>query len=250
MTPIWVTGLHPVEELLASRSQSPRRVLLSKTVPERTRERLSGIARSAGIPCLSCSREEWHRRTGEREGGGIGAEIESYRYAEFLSWIAALPERTFAFLLDGITDPHNLGAILRSARAFGASGVLLPKDRSCPVTASVFRTSAGAAAHVPVVQVTNLVRTMDTMKEAGFWIYAAAGDGETELEVWNPASRSGIVLGGEDAGIRKGVRERCDAGVRIGMEAGSESLNVSVASGIFGFVLRKSLTSSGGSDQT
>ena len=81
VTPIWITGLHPVEELLASRSQSPQRVLLSKSVPERTRDRLSGIARSAGVPCLSCSREEWHRRTGEREGGGIGAEIESYRYS-------------------------------------------------------------------------------------------------------------------------------------------------------------------------
>lgn len=242
MTDFWVTGLHPVEELLASRSQAPRKVLLSQSVPEKTRERIAGLARSAGIPCLSCSREEWHRRTGEREGGGIAAEIAEYRYAEISSWMAPLQERAFAFLLDGITDPQNLGAILRSARAFGAAGVLMPKDRSCPVTSSVFRASAGAAAHVPVVQVTNLVRAMDTLKEERFWIYAAAGDGEIDLSSWDPAPRSGVVLGSEDTGIRKLVRDRCDAGVRIGIAAGVESLNVSVAAGIFGLFLRKSLT--------
>lgn len=243
MTAFWVTGLHPVEELLASRNQAPRKVLLAQSVPEKTRERISGLARSAGVPCLSCPREEWHRRTGDREGGGVAAEIAEYRYADLPSWLDTLSRRAFAFLLDGITDPQNLGAILRSARAFGAAGVLLPKDRSCPVTSSVFRASAGAAAHVPVIQVTNLVRAMETMKEERFWMYAAAGDGEIDLRAWDPAPRSGVVLGSEDAGIRKRVRDRCDAGVRIGMAAGVDSLNVSVASGIFGYVLRKSLTS-------
>jgi len=243
VTSFWVTGLHPVEELLASRNQAPRKVLLAQSVPEKSREKIAVLARSAGVPCLSCSREEWHRRTGEREGGGIAAEIAEFRYAELSSWMAPLPGRAFAFLLDGITDPQNLGAILRNARAFGAAGVLVPKDRSCPVTAAVFRASAGAAAHVPVIQVTNLVRAMDAMKENRFWVYAGSGDGEIDLHSWNPASRSGIVLGSEDAGIRKLVRDRCDAAVRIGMAAGAGSLNVSVASGIFGLFLRKSLTS-------
>lgn len=243
MTAFWVTGLHPVEELLASRNQAPRKVLLAQSVPEKTRERISGLARSAGVPCLSCPREEWHRRTGDREGRGVAAEIAEYRYADLPSWLDTLSRRAFAFLLDGITDPQNLGAILRSARAFGAACVLVPKDRSCPVTASVFRASAGAAAHVPVVQVKNLVRAMETMKEDRFWIYAAAADGEIDLDVWDPAPRSAVVLGGEEPGIRKRVRDRCDAGVRIGMAAGVDSLNVSVASGIFGYVLRKSLTS-------
>ena len=243
MTPLWVTGLHPVEEILSSRTQAPRKVLLSESVPETLRGRIAGLARSAGVPCLSCSREEWNRRTGEREGGGVAAEIAEYRYAEMPLWIESLPEKAFAFLLDGITDPQNLGAVLRNARAFGAEGVLIPKDRSCPVTSAVFRASAGAAAHVPVVQVTNLVRTMETMKEAGFWIYAAAGDGEIDLFGWEPAARTGVVLGSEETGIRKLVRERCDAAVRIGMSAGVDSLNVSVSAGIFGFFLRKSLTS-------
>ncbi|GAB4367973.1 MAG: 23S rRNA (guanosine(2251)-2'-O)-methyltransferase RlmB [Deltaproteobacteria bacterium] len=250
MTSIWVTGLHPVEELLASRTQVPRQLLVSQSVPEAVRERLSGLARSAGIPCRICPREEWRRRTGEREGRGVGAEIASFRYAAFPEWVDTLPKRSFAFLLDGITDPQNLGAILRNARAFGASGILLPKDRSCPVTSAVFRASAGAAAHLPVIQVTNLVRAMEAMKEKGFWIFAAAGDGDVELADWDPAARSGVVLGSEEGGIRKRVREHCDAAVRIGMEPGTESLNVSVASGIFGYVLRKSLTSGIDSDQT
>lgn len=243
MTPLWVTGLHPVEEVLSSRTQAPRKVLLSESVPEALRGRIAGLARSAGVPCLSCSREEWSRRTGEREGGGVAAEIAEYRYAEMPPWLESLPEKGFAFLLDGITDPQNLGAVLRNARAFGAEGILTPRDRSCPVTSAVFRASAGAAAHVPVVQVTNLVRAMDAMKENRFWVYAGSGDGEIDLHSWNPASRSGIVLGSEDAGIRKLVRDRCDAAVRIGMAAGAGSLNVSVASGIFGLFLRKSLTS-------
>lgn len=246
MTTLWITGLHPVEELLASANQSPRKLLLSLSVPEKTRERLAGLARSAGIPCLSCPREEWHHRTGDREGGGIAVEIAEFRYVELFPWMDSLSTRTFAFLLDGITDPQNLGTILRNARAFGAAGVLLPKDRSCPVTSSVFRASAGAAAHVPVIQVTNLVRGMESMKERSFWIFAAAGDGEIDLAAWCPAPRSAVVLGGEGKGIRKLVRERCDAGVRIGMAPGAESLNVSVVSGIFGFVLRKSLTSDTG----
>ena len=243
MTAFWVTGLHPVEELLASTSQAPRKILLAESVPEKARDRIAGLARSAGVPCLSCPREDWHRRTGEREGGGIAAEVAEFRYADLPAWMASLPHRTFAFLLDGITDPQNLGAILRNARAFGAAGVIVPRDRSCPVTAAVFRSSAGAAAHVPVVQVTNLVRAMESMKEERFWVYAASGDGEIDLHSWDPASRTGVVLGNEDAGIRKLVRDRCDAGVRIGMAAGSGSLNVSVASGIFGLFLRKSLTS-------
>lgn len=250
MTAFWVTGLHPVEELLASRNQAPRKLLLAQSVPEKTRERIVRLAYAAGIPCRSCPREEWRRRTGDREGGGVAAEIAEYRYADLSTWVDALPKRAFAFLLDGVTDPQNLGAILRNARAFGAAGVLVPKDRSCPVTAAVFRASAGAAAHVPVIEVTNLVRAMETMKEKRFWMYAAAGDGEIDLSAWDPASRSGVVLGSEDAGIRKLVRDRCDAGVRIGMAAGVDSLNVSVASGIFGFFLRKSLTSDSEWDQT
>lgn len=235
MRGMWITGHHPVEEVLSSREQRPRKVLLSDTVPEKVRRSLEAKAESAGIPCLACPREEWHRRTGEKEGGGIAVEIPEFRYAALAPWLCSLPDRTAAFLLDGITDPHNLGTILRNARAFGLSGVVIPRDRSCPVTSAVFRASAGAAAHVPVVQVKNLARAVEDMQEAGFWVYAAATDGETDLSAFMPAHRTGFVLGNEETGVRRLVRETCDGTLRIPMEQGIDSLNVGVSSGILAY---------------
>ena len=174
---MWVTGRHPVEELLASATQRARKVLLSDAVPKEARAGFEKRAKELALPCLTCPRQEWERRTGEREGGGIAAEIAEYVYAGMEEWVSALPGTARVFLLDGITDPGNLGAIVRSARAFAFDGVVLPADRSCPVTGAVFRASAGAAAHVPVVQVTNLVRAIERLQEAGFWLYAAEGDG-------------------------------------------------------------------------
>jgi 23S rRNA (guanosine2251-2'-O)-methyltransferase len=235
---MWITGRHPVEELLASGRQKPVRVLLSESAPPDARKALSGRAAQIGIPCQVCPKEEWERRTGDRGGTGIAAETAEFRYADLEEWAAGLPERALAFLLDGITDPQNMGAILRNARAFGVNGVIVPKDRSCPVTAAVFRASAGAAAHVPVVLVTNLARTVETLQEKGFWLYAATEEGETAISDMKPAPRTGIVLGSEEHGIRKLVREKCDGSVRIPMEPGVDSLNVGIAAGILAFHLR------------
>jgi 23S rRNA (guanosine2251-2'-O)-methyltransferase len=239
---MWVTGHHPVEELLSSRLQRPRKVLLADSVPGKVRQAIAARAEAAGVPCLTCAREEWHRRTGEQEGGGVAAEIPEFRYSDWTEWLRSLPASTAVFLLDGITDPHNLGTVLRNARAFGLSGVVIPRDRSCPVTTAVFRASAGAAAHVPVVQVTNLARAIEELQESGFWVFASVEDGETDVSAFSPANRIGFVLGSEDAGIRRLVREKCDGSVRIPMESGTDSLNVGVTSGILAFcarVLRK-----------
>jgi 23S rRNA (guanosine2251-2'-O)-methyltransferase len=243
---IWVTGRHPVEELLASATQRARKVLLSDAIPKEVRGGFEKRARELALPCLTCPRQEWERRTGEREGGGIAAEIAEYVYAGMEEWVSALPGTARVFLLDGITDPGNLGGILRSARGFAFDGVVLPVDRSCPVTGAVFRASAGAAAHVPVVQVTNLVRAIERMQEAGFWLYAAEGSEGTDLSAFVPAKRTAIVLGSEEKGIRRLARDRCDGAVRIPMAPGAESLNVSVAAGIIAYSIRKSLTSSSG----
>ncbi len=241
-TPMWVTGRHPVEELLNSALQAPRKVLLSDTLPSDVRKSIEALSLGRKIPCMTLPKPEWERRTGEREGGGVAAEIASFRYVDPVDWLASLPAKASALLLDGVTDPQNFGAIIRSARAFGISGVIIPQDRSCPVTAAVFRSSAGAAAHVPILQVTNLTRAMGDLKDAGFWFYAAEGEGETPLAGWSPANRSGIVMGSEEKGLRRLVRDTCDGSVRIEMEPGMESLNVSVAAGILAHALRNALT--------
>jgi 23S rRNA (guanosine2251-2'-O)-methyltransferase len=243
---MWVTGRHPVEELLASTTQRARKILLSDAVPREMRAGFEKRARELALPCLTCPRQEWERRTGEREGGGIAAEIAEYAYTGMEEWVSALQETARVFLLDGITDPRNLGAILRSARAFAFDGVVLPADRSCPVTGAVFRASAGAAAHVPVVQVTNLARAIERLQEAGFWLYAAEGEDGTDLAAFAPSKRTAIVLGSEEKGVRRLARERCDGAVRIPMAPGVESLNVSVAAGIIAYSIKKSLTSPAG----
>lgn len=235
---MWVTGQHPVEELLSSRLQQPRKVLLADSVAGKRREQIAALAEGNGVPIFICTREEWHRRTGEKEGTGIAAEISEFRYSELPEWIASLPGRCSAFLLDGVTDPHNLGTVLRNARAFGFSGVVIPRDRSCPVTPAVFRASAGAAAHVPVVQVTNLSRAIERLQEAGFWVFAAVEDGETDVSNFEPPGRTAFVMGNEDTGIRRLVREKCDGSVRIPMEEATDSVNVGVASGILAFCFR------------
>lgn len=235
---MWVSGRHCVEELLGSTRQRVRKVLVSDSVPAEVRRAVSARAAAAGVPCLSCAKDAWRNRTGETETGGVAAEIAEFRYDELEGWLAALPVRAIVFLLDGVTDPQNLGAVIRNARAFAVAGVVVPRDRTCPVTAVVFRASAGAAAHVPVVQVTNLARTIDELKERGFWVYAAVGGAGTDIRDLSPPKRTGFVLGSEGAGIRKLVRERCDGAVRIGMSAGVDSLNVAVASGILAFCAR------------
>ena len=236
---MWITGRHPVEELLGSERQKASRLLLSESVPREIGKNLSERAARLHIPCVSCPKEEWERRTGDRGGTGIAAELPEYRYADFHDWTQELGASALVFLLDGITDPQNLGAILRNARAFGADGVIVPKDRSCPVTAAVFRASAGAAAHVPMAQVTNLARAVEILQEKGFWLYAATEKGETGILALKPAAKTGIVLGSEEHGIRKLVREKCDGTVRIPMAPDVDSLNVGVAAGILAFFLRE-----------
>ena len=234
---IWVTGRHPVEELLVSGTQEPRKVLVSAAVSPEARARIERMARERGLPCLVCPKDEWERRTGEREGGGIAAEIAGFRYADIEDWIASLKETSRAFLLDGVTDPQNLGAISRSARAFSFDGVVIPEDRSCPVTGAVFRASAGAVAHIPVVQVKNIVRAIERLKESGFWVYAAEGKSGADLAGFTPAKRTAVVLGNEEKGIRRLALDKCDAALRISMASGVDSLNVSAAAGIFAFAL-------------
>ncbi len=146
--------------------------------------------------------------------------------------------RRIVVVLDGVTDPQNLGAALRVADGAGASGVVIPKDRAAGVTAAAVKASAGASEHVPVARVTNLRRAVDLMKEAGLWVYAAevGGRPHTDLDLTGPV---GLVLGSEGRGVRRLVREGCDGTVSIPMLGAVGSLNVSVASAVLLYEARR-----------
>jgi 23S rRNA (guanosine2251-2'-O)-methyltransferase len=161
---------------------------------------------------------------------GIVAEVDPYEYAEWEDLLDRNPDCLVA--LDEVTDPRNFGAIVRTAEASGAGGVLVPRHRSAGVTAVVARASAGATARVPVARVTNLVRALEASKEAGFWVIGLDGDAEETIFSVDLPERIVLVLGAEGRGLRPIVRRACDRLVSIPMRGAVGSLNVSVAAGI------------------
>jgi 23S rRNA (guanosine2251-2'-O)-methyltransferase len=167
---------------------------------------------------------------------GVVARVEPYPYSG-LGEILSSPEPLIV-ILDGVTDPRNLGAVLRAADGAGASGVVVPKDRAAGVTAAAVKASAGASEHVRVARETNLKRAVERVKEAGLWVYTAEAGGTayTELDLAGPV---GLVFGSEGRGVRRLVREACDGTVSIPMLGSVGSLNVSVASAILLYEVRR-----------
>ncbi|OYV53216.1 MAG: 23S rRNA (guanosine(2251)-2'-O)-methyltransferase RlmB [Legionella sp. 21-45-4] len=146
--------------------------------------------------------------------------------------MAAAKTPAFILILDGITDPHNLGACLRSADAAGVHCVITPKDNSARITPVVSKVASGAAESVPLIQVTNLARTLDRLKQLGIWIYGAAGEAPQSLYTMNLTAPTALVLGSEGNGLRRLTRDHCDELFSLPMQGQVSSLNVSVASGI------------------
>lgn len=175
------------------------------------------------------------RVPGERHQGVLGEGL-GLRFTDLealLEQVVARKEAALVLALDGITDPHNFGAILRSAAAAGADGVIFPERRSAQVNETVIRASAGTAGRVPLVRVVNLGRALDQLKEAGAWIYGWAGDADSRDYLEEPFDRATVlVLGSEGDGLHQKIRERCDATLRIPMPGGIESLNVSATAAI------------------
>ena len=166
----------------------------------------------------------------------MAARVEPYPYSG-LAEILASPE-PLVLVLDGVTDPRNLGAVLRTADGAGASGVVIPRDRASGVTAAAVKASAGGSEHVRVARETNLRRAIEKMKEAGLWVYAAEAVGTpyTQLDLAGPV---GLVFGSEGRGVRRLVREACDGTVAIPMLGNVGSLNVSVAAAVLLYEVRR-----------
>jgi 23S rRNA (guanosine2251-2'-O)-methyltransferase len=226
-----IYGIRPVIEALRSR----RRELFEVLDAAGNRE----VAEAAAASGLSVRKAPRARIEDLARGGahqGVVARVGPYPYSD-LDEILTVPD-PLAVLLDGVTDPRNLGAVLRAADGAGASGVVIPKDRAVGVTAAAVKASAGASEHVPVARETNLRRAIDRIKEAGLWVYAAevGGTTYTELDLTGPAA---LVLGSEGRGVRRLVREGCDGAVSIPMLGTVGSLNVSVAAAVLLYEARR-----------
>jgi 23S rRNA (guanosine2251-2'-O)-methyltransferase len=227
-----IYGRRPVVEALRSKRREVREVLDSVGDKE-----ISSEAATRGVPVkrVPRGRVEELARGGVHQG--VVARVGPYPYSG-LEEILAAPD-PLVIVLDGVTDPHNLGAVLRVADGAGASGVVVPKDRAAGVTPATVKTSAGASEHVPVARETNLRRALEKMKEAGVWAYAAEGGAAsvyTDLDLSGPVA---FVLGSEGRGVRRLVREGCDGAVSIPMRGAVSSLNVSVAAAVLLFEARR-----------
>lgn len=159
---------------------------------------------------------------------GVMIEVESFKYGS----LDDLSDSEKLILLDKIEDPHNLGAIIRSAESFGFDGVIIPERRSAKVTPTVYKTSAGAINNIKIVMVKNLNRTMEELKDQGFWIYGLAGEAESSIDQTDLKGKVALVVGNEGDGLSRMVREHCDMLVKIPMQGLVNSLNASVASAI------------------
>lgn len=176
---------------------------------------------------------------GARHQGVVAKVAATQKFLTLDDVLANLSEPALLLVLDGVTDPHNLGACLRVADAAGAHAVVAPKDRSCGLNATAVKVASGAADTVPYLMVTNLARSLREMQEAGVWVIGAAGEAEKDLYAIEQKGPTAWVLGAEGAGLRRLTRETCDELARIPMYGSVESLNVSVASGICLFEARR-----------
>jgi 23S rRNA (guanosine2251-2'-O)-methyltransferase len=226
-----IYGIRPVVEALGS---GRRKVF--EVIDAVGNEEVAKAAGTRGVDVKRVPRQRVEELTRGGSHQGVAARVEPYPYSG-LAEILSSPE-PLVLVLDGVTDPRNLGAVLRAADGAGAGGVVIPKDRAVGVTAAAVKSSAGASEHVRVARVTNLRRALDTMKEAGLWVYAAEAGGApyTGLDL---AGAVAFVLGSEGRGVRRLVREGCDGTLSIPMLGAVESLNVSVASAVLLYEARR-----------
>jgi 23S rRNA (guanosine2251-2'-O)-methyltransferase len=227
-----IYGIRPVVEALGS---GRRKVF--EVIDAVGDEKVAEAAAARGVEVKRLSRQRVDELAGGGVHQGVVARVDPYPYSG-LEEILSSPE-PLVLVLDGVTDPRNLGAVLRAADGAGASGVVVPKDRAVGVTAAAVKASAGASEYMRVARVTNLRRAIDQMKEAGLWVYASetCGTPYTGLDLTGGVA---FVLGSEGRGVRRLVSEECDGTVSIPMLGAVESLNVSVAAAVLVYEARRS----------
>lgn len=241
-----IYGMHAVQAALSNPRRTIKKLYMNQ---ERADGRLQAIlekAEARGIFVEKLTSQALNKRFPDVAHQGVAAHIESlpeYGESDITLLLESSQTPILILILDGVTDPHNLGACLRTADAAGVDFVIIPKDKSASITPVVSKVACGAAESIPVVRVTNLARAIEGLKHQGVWVYGAAGEAETSLYDIDANTSLALVMGAEGGGLRRLTRELCDGLFSLPMHGEVSSLNVSVATGVSLYeVLRKRMT--------
>ncbi len=230
-----ICGIHAVESALRNDAENLGQIWLDKRSRNDRLKKLVQMAEESGLRLLAADPDKLDKIAGNNRHQGIVAEyfkLKSYTENDLYDLLDALEETPFLLVLDGVTDPHNLGACLRTAEGAGVHAVIAPKDNAASITPTVRKVASGAAEVVPFIAVTNLARTLDTLKERGIWLTGTSDKAKQTIYQADLKGPVAIVMGAEGAGIRRLTEERCDFLVSIPMKGQVSSLNVSVATGV------------------
>jgi 23S rRNA (guanosine2251-2'-O)-methyltransferase len=225
-----IYGVHAVYEALASRRLPIERIHIAREAHSAKLKEILELARERGVAVRKEERLVLDRLAEGAVHQGIIAISAALSYAEFDTLFKS--NRPLVVILDGVEDPHNLGAVMRTAEACGATGIVVPERHSAPLSATVVKASAGASAYIPIVRVKNIVNAVDEMKARGLWVVGVDPAGAQEWTGFDYTSPVALVFGGEHRGLRRLVREHCDVLVRLPMLGKIASLNISVAAAV------------------
>ncbi|NQY04454.1 MAG: 23S rRNA (guanosine(2251)-2'-O)-methyltransferase RlmB [Halieaceae bacterium] len=242
-TPETVFGIHAVDALVRTHPKSVQQLWVQEGREDKRISALVALAQNQGVPTARQPRKSLDLMV-EGRHQGVVAEVlprltghddnasNEWSEKQLLAHLEGLSRAALLLVLDGVTDPHNLGACLRSADAAGVDAVIVPKDKSADLSPTARKVACGAAEVVPFVRVTNLARTLAALKDAGVWIYGAAGEAEQSLYDTDATGSMALVMGAEGQGLRRLTREACDYLLKLPMAGSVSSLNVSVATGV------------------
>ncbi len=230
-----VYGVNPIKILLSRDATPLKKIIIAEGRSGPPLQEILALAGQKNIPVEWVPRRRLDQLVDRTDHQGIAGLCDAFVYADLedvLKNRSPRVSRDLVLILDGILDPQNLGSVIRSAYCLGANGVVIPSDRSASVTPAVLKASAGSARHLPIARVTNLSRTMDDLKNRGFWIYGADARGGKSIREQDFSEPAALVLGSEFRGLRPLIRRKCDFLISIPMAGDFDSLNVAVAAGI------------------
>ncbi|MFU8859771.1 MAG: 23S rRNA (guanosine(2251)-2'-O)-methyltransferase RlmB [Cyclonatronaceae bacterium] len=244
---VFIYGRKPVTDFLNLSPDKVDKLYIRDSFRGEQVKELERLASGSKIPLVRVPGRKLQELVGAVNDQGIVAQISAVTYVELEDWLdqTDLTLNPFVVILDEIEDPHNVGAIIRTAVAAGAAGVILPKHRQSPVNATVFKTSAGTANRIPVIRIVNTNQCLQKLKDHGFWTGALEMDGENTIWDQKYDMPFALVIGGEGKGVRKKTLEHCDFTLSIPMSKGVESLNASVSASLVLYEIVRSRRATG-----